>query len=116
MTPEGKVTAAQTRYLEKLQKSGEPIEWFKVKGGPMQTTGQPDMLICYNGQMIANEIKAPGEEPTKLQAYRLKEWEKAGAVVGCTHSVEELQALLERSKSAFLDRPVEGIVVKGTMR
>lgn len=94
MTPEARVLAAQVRHLENLKQAGEPVHWFKVKGGPMQQTGQPDLLICYHGRFIANEIKRSGGEPTKLQAYRLKQWEAAGAVAGCTTSVDELRGLL----------------------
>lgn len=117
MTPEGKVLAAQIRYLTKLKKAGEPIHWFKVKGGPMQQVGQPDLLICFHGRLIASETKRPSGEPTKLQAYRLKQWADAGAITGCTTSVEELCALLDQVKAerAWMDHPLKEVVVRGTI-
>lgn len=36
-------------------------------GGRFQKSGVPDILICHEGRFRAIELKAPGEEPSKLQ-------------------------------------------------
>lgn len=70
--------------------------WFKVHGGPFQTSGIPDILGCYNGSLIAIELKNPGEEPTDLQSIVMEELQKAGAIVGVAHTVKEAVAIRDK--------------------
>jgi hypothetical protein len=99
MTPEGKVLADCLRWLTEQRKSGVPVNWFKVAGGPRQQAGQPDLLICWAGRFVAAEIKSPTGAPTKLQEHRLEEWRKAGAAAGIVRSVDDLTILTRKAVS-----------------
>lgn len=96
MTPEGKVTSDCLKLLQRMKDAGVPVEWLKVTGGVRQKTGQPDLDICLAGRTIKDELKAPGEEATKLQTHRLKQWAAAGAITGVFGSVEDFADQMER--------------------
>lgn len=99
MTPEARVKTALLRWIAIQRKNGVPIHAFKVAGGFRQQAGQPDLIICYDGNFCAVEVKRPGEDATPLQQHRLKEWQAAGAIVGVVNSVEELKKLLADESS-----------------
>lgn len=65
---------------------------FKVKGGPMQMSGVPDLLACRGGQLYAFEVKRPGGRVSAIQRKRLDELEAAGAKAAVVTSVEEVRA------------------------
>ena len=73
-------------------------------GGGMGVTGDPDITGCLNGRHLELEVKRRGQRPTPLQAKRLEEWRKAGALVAVVTSVDEVRNLLE---SQGLLRPAE---------
>lgn len=89
---EGRLVAA---LIRRIQSDPRPSHARKVHGSQYQT-GQPDIDACVSGIAVKIEVKMPGREPTPLQAKRLREWEDAGAVVGCVHSMAELEELLRR--------------------
>jgi hypothetical protein len=62
-----------------LNNSG--IEFRKRHGGPYTTAGDPDLYLVVRGHHVEIELKRPGENPTPLQASRLRQWERAGATV-----------------------------------
>jgi hypothetical protein len=43
-------------------------------------------------------VKRVGEDATPLQAKRLEEWRRAGALTGVVHNVAEVRALLMAEK------------------
>ena len=68
-------------------------EVVKIKGGSAQESGLPDILFtcrALGGRAVWIEVKAPGEKPRKLQAYKLERWRRAGAISLVVHSVDEL--------------------------
>ena len=67
----------------------------KQHGGMYGTIGEPDITGCVNGRRIEIEVKLPGNEPTKIQLHRMKEWERCGALTGVAHSLEEAQIILK---------------------
>lgn len=94
MTPEGKVTAAIVRQLKKWRSQGHAIWWVKIAGGARQQSGLPDFHVSLGGTSCWIEVKAPGEEPTKLQLKTLEDIRKSGAVAGWTDSVEGFAKIL----------------------
>jgi hypothetical protein len=69
-------------------------EHRKTHGDEYATKGDPDIIGCLFGRMFCIEVKQPGEEPTVLQAKRLRDWARAGAITGCAHSKAEAQWIL----------------------
>jgi len=94
-TPEGKITAAITRHLKRLQSAGVPIWYLKLHGGPMQRAGVPDMILFVDGHMLAIEIKKPGGEATALQVHTMAAMARAGAETAVVTSVDEVARLIE---------------------
>lgn len=97
LTPEGRVTKQIKEFLTKIKKSGAPIFFAKIAGGPRQRVGLPDWHITYRGQSIWIEVKAPGfEEPEDqtIQGRMIEEIRKAGGVSRYVTSVDEVEQVL----------------------
>lgn len=68
---------------------------FKVAGGPMQTSGIPDLLCLKGGRAVFLEVKQPGKKPTPLQVHRMQEIrEIGGAVAEVVTSRQEAERVL----------------------
>ncbi|AWN07814.1 endonuclease [Microbacterium phage Hendrix] len=86
-------------------KTKYPDAWImKVHGGPMQTAGIPDLLICVNGLLIGAEIKhqKPRESEahargraTPLQHAQIAKIQASGGVAGVALTPDETLALVE---------------------
>jgi len=90
MTNERAIVKAILAYLNGLPGCLARKRW----GGGMGVAGDPDIDACIRGRSVQLEVKRPGEKPTSLQAKRLREWRKAGALVAVVSSVEEVKSLL----------------------
>lgn len=88
-------TACQKRI--RVEYGGEVM---KIHGSATQAAGQPDLLGCVRGRMIAVELKQPSKRPTPLQFRRLRSWAAAGALAGWARTEVDLDRLL-----AHLDDP-----------
>ena len=76
MTPEAKVKAKVKRALANYP---DAYTYMPVPGGFGAVS--LDFLICFRGQFIAVETKAPGKKPTKLQEVTMAAMRRAGAKV-----------------------------------
>ena len=64
--------------------------------GTEMRRGQPDIIGCWRGRMLALEVKAmKAKGATPLQLQVLRKWSQAGAVSGVVRSVEETMEMLE---------------------
>jgi hypothetical protein len=64
-----------------------------------------DCLIVTHGQAIFFELKMPGmgEDAAKPhQRAKLRRWAKAGAVVGCSDSVDEIMRVVTETRHAAI--------------
>jgi hypothetical protein len=75
MTPEGKT---KNKIKKLLAQHPEAYVYMPVPSGYGMVS--LDFLICYRGQFVAIEAKAPGKKPTKLQELTMENMRKAGAV------------------------------------
>jgi Holliday junction resolvase len=81
----------------------EVKEWFRSRGGKavkIETTvfteaGTPDIFAVLAGKPYVLECKSGKSRLTRIQAVRLEEWAKAGAVTAVIRNVKELEALLD---------------------
>ena len=73
-TPEGKVK----EQIKRLLREYEAYYFMPVQNG----MGAPslDFLVCYNGQFIGIEAKAPGKKPTPRQEVTMTQMRSAGAI------------------------------------
>ena len=103
----------ETRLVNRIRAAileRHPGSWVvKVAGGPYQTAGIPDLLVCVQGRLLGIEVKAPrkGESMQALlrrvtprQRATIRALTAAGAVAGVAHDVESALALVERSVSS----------------
>jgi hypothetical protein len=90
MTTERAIVKAILAYLNGLPGCLARKRW----GRGMGVAGDPDIDACIRGRSVQLEVKRPGEKPTALQAKRLEEWRKAGALAAVVSSVEEVKSLL----------------------
>ncbi len=101
MTTERAIVRAILAYLNGLPGCLARKRW----GGGMGVAGDPDIDACIRGRSVQLEVKRPGDRPTALQAKRLEEWRKAGAVVAVVHSVSDVRRVLQENR--LLDRTTE---------
>ncbi len=64
--------------IKKLRAAGERIKFIKIHGGQW-TSGQPDVMGCYEGHMYVIEFKNETGRATKRQEVQLDEWSNTGA-------------------------------------
>jgi hypothetical protein len=71
----------------KWAKSIPNSKWYKRHGGPGRR-GEPDISGCVQGIRCEIEMKVPGNKPTDLQDFKIREWESCGAISFWTDSVD----------------------------
>ncbi len=108
-TPEGKI---KKQVRELLNQFGEMVEvdgyichtiktFWPVPAGMGES--DLDCIVCYYGQYIAIETKAPGKKPTPRQELCIARTRAAGGmafVIDSEAGVFELRAALQRIKDA----------------
>ena len=87
---ESTIVAAVMQALKRVPDLVVRKRW----GSEMAAAGDPDLTGCYRGRHFELEVKAPGGRLSRIQEVRLKEWHRAGAVVGVVHSLDEALATL----------------------
>jgi hypothetical protein len=93
MTPEGKVKKQVKEYLQSIG------AWYymPVSNG-MGRVGCPDILVCYSGQFLAFETKAPGkiENVTANQLREINGIQRANGLAHVVDDVEQVIAIMEK--------------------
>ncbi len=65
--------------------------WKQIKPNiAMHLRGEPDRIGCLAGRFVAIEFKRPGEKQTPLQAAKMDEWRRAGAVCMVATSLDDV--------------------------
>lgn len=55
----------------------------------------PDLIICFFGKFVSIELKVPGSDATKGQAYELQRIRNAGGRSTVCHSAQEVREFLK---------------------
>ena len=61
--------------------------------------GVPDRIVIGNGHTVFVELKAPGEQPRKLQVYRMKEIERRGGHTRVIDTIQKVDDFISELKS-----------------
>jgi Holliday junction resolvase len=61
----------------------------------MGQAGLPDIIGCRNGKFFGIEVKKPGEEPTPIQLFQLRQIRKAGGNTLIAVSLEDVVTFIE---------------------
>jgi hypothetical protein len=86
--------ASLLRSCERILRE-KNIVFRKRHGTIYGVAGDPDLYLCWQGKHAEIELKRPGEKPTPLQQIRMREWARAGAIVGVVHTPDELRNFLD---------------------
>lgn len=70
----------ETQFKEKVMKDLNLPGVYVLKTQERARKGIADLLICWQGQFIAIELKRDGEKPTKLQSFFLDTIIAAGGI------------------------------------
>ena len=95
----------QKKVIEYLKTLGDDVWYVKYWGGGIYTrAGVPDLLICYKGQFIALELKAPNGRVSKLQEVNINKINNAGGVAMALYpkNFEEFKNMIES---------IEGVII-----
>ncbi len=90
---ESAVVAAIMRAL----KSTPGVVVRKRHGTGMGIAGDPDLYGAVNGRHFEIEVKRPNDPSsrlTELQAQRLLEWQRAGAITGVARGADDALEIL----------------------
>lgn len=93
MAAEARLKNKVQAYLKRLQPRHK-LWFYKVHGSGRQKMGIPDLCIIFYGVPIYIELKAPGEEATRIQLQRMKEIEAAGGYCAVADNVERVRQIL----------------------
>jgi hypothetical protein len=91
---EAHLTRDVIAYLKALRQSGRKVWWVKLHGGAMQRSGVPDLLIVIDGRVVFVELKATGEEPSRLQEHILAQIEAAGGTAEWVDNLDDFKMLV----------------------
>ena len=82
------------------------IALIRLSGGQARllketVVGDPDIIGCLHGFTLAWEVKDGDEyEVQPIQEKRLREWEKAGALIATVRSLEEAEFFIQQIQLA----------------
>ena len=89
-------SSIERAFKNAVDKNGDLC--FKVK--IVSLAGYPDRIVFFKeGGFMWMELKAPGKEPRKLQAYRIKQLREFNHAVYWTSNKEEAIQFYETEKS-----------------
>lgn len=77
-------SAIETKVCEIAKRNG----WLTFKFVSPAHRGVPDRIFIREGRIVFIEFKAPGKQPTKLQAHTINKLREAGCEVWVCDSVE----------------------------
>lgn len=83
--------AIQSSIKNQLTKNG----WFVTKLIQTSTPGIADMLSIKNKKVVFIEVKRPGNNPTDLQAYRIKQLTEQGIECIVAYSTKDIKHLID---------------------
>lgn len=84
----------QTSVKKRIKQMFPSAEVRVLHVGAYGTKGDPDLYACVDGQMIQIETKQPGRELEKIQAARLRQWARAGAICIKADSADFVESVL----------------------
>jgi hypothetical protein len=93
-SPERRLQLAAMKKLKALRARDNTLTYRKRHGTNYGVAGDPDLYGVWRGIAWEVELKAPGEQPTKLQAARLLEWLQAGAICRVIDAAEDFDLFM----------------------
>ena len=87
--------AFQTKVLRYLNSLGG--HWIKIHASSFQTTGEPDVVGCYQGRFYAFELKRPDGKgiASNKQLMKLSKIRRAGGVAMIIDDMDKLKEVFE---------------------
>lgn len=90
----------ESTIVAKVIATAKAAGWWagKLHTNAYGIAGMPDVMAIRRGHVAFLEVKQPGQEPTKVQAHRMRQLAEAGASVTWVTSAGEALAFLESVK------------------
>ena len=86
---------AITNQILKYLKSLPECFAFKEHGGLYNTSGIPDIIVCYKGKFMAFEVKNERGKLSKLQEITIEKIRNAKGMAFKVTSLEEVKEILK---------------------
>lgn len=67
---------------------------IKVHVSSYESQGEPDLIVCYYGKYVAFELKIKGNKTSNLQAFKLKQIQRAGGIAKAVYTLKEIEDTL----------------------
>mgnify|MGYP001465229127 CR=1 FL=1 len=87
--------AALVKQIMAVLRATPGVVVRKRHGTAMGVAGDPDIYGSFCGRHFEIEVKRRDGVLTELQKVRIRDWTRAGALVGVAHSAAEALSLLE---------------------
>lgn len=83
--------------VAKVMATARGMGWWVMKthGSAFGVAGLPDVLCIKAGRAVWLEAKRPGQEPTRIQAHRMRELAAAGCPTAVVTSASDARHFLE---------------------
>lgn len=95
MTPEGKIKREIQDYLEARHIFHWVNQAGKIPGRKLLKTGISDILGCFNGRLLAIEVKSESGRATKEQGQFIADVLFSGGIAFIARSLEDVRKELE---------------------
>lgn len=82
----------KTQMRKYLTKNG--IYWVSIQNGFGAKPGDPDLVICLDGQFVGLEVKTQTGRQSDIQKQREKEIRMSGGWYFLVRSLDDLKAVL----------------------
>lgn len=86
-TKEAQLLDRMIKHLQKMENAGLPVWWTRIRKGPWQDSGLPDLHVTYYGLSIWIEVKGTDGKVSKLQQHVLSQIRAAGGVAEAVNSM-----------------------------
>lgn len=97
------------RIENHLKQIAEDTGFLYFKFTSPGRAGVPDRILIGNGHILFIELKAPGEEPRKLQEITIRNMRNQGADVRVIDSKQDCNRLIDRMKARKGPYPVPNL-------
>lgn len=86
----------QTKVMKYLKKN-YPNAWI-YNTCDMVRIGVPDILMLYEGNLYALELKIEGGNESRIQKYTIKKINAAGGFGGFCYSIDDIDKIIKKGE------------------
>lgn len=92
------------KKIQEYQKVSQSILLTKMHGNNYQETGLPDFIGHVKGQYLGLETKCYDNNPTMIQAHKIREIRETGGLSYTCYSIEQFYTIINSIREDYNDR------------